>query len=70
MAERTYGPWLDTGDGPQPLVVASGMAIEGKAQTAYRTYLDHMKDCPDCPQAAFQCDVAATLWQAYREIRG
>ena len=70
MTERTDGHWRDTGDGPKPIAVASGIAIEGKAQTAYRAYLDHMGTCQDCPQCAFQCDVAAALWREYRESRG
>jgi len=52
------------------LAVVSGNAIEGKAQAAYRVYLDHMKECEDCPERTFQCDAAAELWRDYREVRG
>lgn len=70
MSERTDGHWLDTDDGPKPIALVSGIAMESKAQTAYRAYLDHMQDCEDCPRCAFQCDAAAALWQDYRENRG
>jgi hypothetical protein len=70
VSERTDGHWLETGDGPKPLVVVSGNALVGKAHTAYRAYLDHMRECPDCPDSSFQCDAAADLWRAYREARG
>ncbi|MFJ5607956.1 hypothetical protein ACIQCJ_00905 [Streptomyces sp. NPDC093221] len=69
MAERTGGDWLDTGDGPKPLAVASGIALEGRELVAYRAYVDHARECADCPQSAFQCGVAAALWRAYRKVR-
>jgi hypothetical protein len=70
VAEHTEGPWLDTDDGPQPLAVAFGVAFEGRAQAAYRAYVNHPRDCEACQRAAFQCEEAADLWQAYREARG
>jgi hypothetical protein len=70
MAERTDGHWLDTGDGPRPLRVVSGAALEGRAQAAYRAYVDHAQGCDECPKSSFQCDEAAALWQVYREVRG
>ena len=69
MTERTDGHWRDTGDGPTPLAVVSGNAIEGKAHRAYRAYLDHAMECEDCPRSMFQCETAAALWRAYRELR-
>lgn len=69
MGERTDGWWLDTGDGPKPLAMVSGVAFEGRELAAYRAYVDHGRECEECPQAAFQCDTAAALWRAYREVR-
>ena len=70
MAERTDGEPLDGGDGPKPLAMVSGIMREGQAQAAYRVYVSHARDCEDCRKAAFQCDKAAALWRAYRELRG
>ena len=70
MVERTDGRGRDTGDGPKPITVVSGIIREGKAQAAYRVYLDHARDCEDCPRSPFQCEQAAALWQAYLEVRG
>lgn len=70
MAERTDGPPPGTDHETRPLAVVAGNALEGKANLAYRAYLDHMGACPACPRSAFQCATAADLWRAYREIRG
>ena len=55
---------------PNPSLRWLGIAAEGKAQSAYRAYLDHMRDCEECPQSLFQCETAASLWGLYREARG
>ncbi|SEG64364.1 hypothetical protein SAMN05216223_107253 [Actinacidiphila yanglinensis] len=63
MAER------DARDEPKPLAVVSGIAAEGRAQTAYRVYLNHMRDCEECSQSLFQCQEAADRWKLYLEAR-
>jgi hypothetical protein len=40
MADSTDGHSLNTGDGPKPLAAVYGVALEGKAQAAYRLYLE------------------------------
>ncbi|WP_160145058.1 hypothetical protein [Actinacidiphila yanglinensis] len=47
----------------------SGIAAEGRAQTAYRVYLNHMRDCEECSQSLFQCQEAADRWKLYLEAR-
>lgn len=69
MAEHTGGHHLDTGDGPTPLSVVSGNALESKGQTAYRAYLDHRPTCEQCQTSLFICDAAKVLWEAYKEAR-
>lgn len=70
MAEPTEGRRGDTEEGAKPLALVSGIAIEGKAQAAYRAYVDHVRACEDCPASTFQCGAAADLWHVYREVRG
>jgi hypothetical protein len=70
MPERTDGHRPNTAKVSKPLAAVSGIVTESKVQTAYRAYLDHARDCEDCPQSAFQCDAAAALWRAYKEARG
>lgn len=69
MAESTGGHYLDTGDGPQPITATAGRALEGAAQTAYRAYLDHRPDCPQCQVSLFICADAEALWKVYKEAR-
>jgi hypothetical protein len=45
-------------------------AAAGRAQTAYRAYLDHAQDCPGCRPRGARCDAAQNLWTAYRGARG
>ncbi|WP_335982464.1 hypothetical protein [Streptomyces sp. CA2R106] len=66
MAERTE---RNARNEPKPLAVVSGIAAEGRAQSAYRAYVDHMRDCEECPQSLFQCGGAADLWKLYLEAR-
>jgi hypothetical protein len=70
MAEPTEKRWFGGDDGPAPLALASSNAVESRAHVAYRAYLDHAQTCEDCPQAAFQCETAASLWSEYRELQG
>jgi hypothetical protein len=70
MTEHTGGHYYDGGDGPQPLAMAAGRALEGAAQTAYRAYLDHRPGCQQCAQSTLQCKTAEKLWEAYRTARG
>lgn len=62
--------YLDTGDGPKALTVAAVTVQENGTQAAYRAYLDHRPDCPQCQQSTFICDAAKELWDAYKEARG
>lgn len=70
MAESTGGHHLDTGAGPKPIALATGIALESKVQTAYRAYLDHRPGCAECQEpTTFQCPTAKRLWDEYRDIR-
>lgn len=69
MTDHAGGHWLDTGDGPKSLTDAVVNVRENGAQAAYRTYLDHRPECPQCQQSTFICDTAKGLWSAYVEAR-
>jgi hypothetical protein len=69
MDHSTGGHYLDTGDGLTPLGHLLGNAAEGAAQTAYRAYLDHRRDCELCPQSTNACDTAVGLWGTYMAMR-
>lgn len=69
MTETTGGHYLDTGTGPRPLTLAAQQAADGAEREAYREYIEHRPGCQACDEAAFQCEDAAALWQAYRDVR-
>lgn len=69
MAERTGGQKPRTDSSAQPLAVAAGRALEGAAQAAYRTYLDHRPTCEQCRTSLFICTEGQRLWDAYKEAR-
>ncbi|MFI0900487.1 hypothetical protein [Streptomyces sp. NPDC020983] len=71
MTEATGGRWLDTGNGPKPLMVAAGHIAQNGERTAYQAYLDHRPGCADCAsiESALECPEAARLWDAYRAAR-
>jgi hypothetical protein len=71
MAERTGGHYFDTGEGPKPIALASGIAVENKVQMAYRAYIEHRPNCGECRDGdTLQCKAADGLWETYREARG
>lgn len=70
MTEHTGAHFLDTGDGPKPLTLASGAVLESKVQLAYRAYIEHRPGCEQCRAGdTLQCKAADALWDAYREVR-
>lgn len=70
VSERTGGHHLDTGEGPKPIALAAGIAVENKSQTAYRAYLEHRPGCEQCQSGdTLQCAAADALWEAYRLAR-
>jgi hypothetical protein len=69
MGDSTGGHYRDTGNGPKPIGHLVGNALEGAAQTAYRAYLNHRPDCPQCQQTTFICDAATALWETYMDAR-
>jgi len=44
-------------------------AAAGRAQSAYRAYLDHAQDCEGCRPKGARCYAAQELWAAYRNAR-
>lgn len=70
MTENTGGHYLDTGDGPKPLTILTGNALESPVSTAWRAYLDHRPHCADCMESTYRCATANALWAAYTDTRG
>lgn len=69
MNERTDGKQPSTEQGPKPIALASGIAMENQGQAAYRAYLDHRPTCQQCQNSLFICAAAKELWETYREAR-
>lgn len=66
MQQSTGGHWLDTGEGPVSVDPPAGRAEETPERSAWRTYLEHMQACEECPKGTFHCEQATELWRAYR----
>ncbi|WNI15230.1 hypothetical protein [Actinacidiphila sp. ITFR-21] len=83
MEHSTGGHWRDTGEGlvsvelptieqppaDRPARVFTGGAAESPRNAAYRTYLSHVADCPQCTQSVFRCADGDRLWDAYTAAR-
>lgn len=52
------------------IVPRLAVAAAGRSQTAYRAFLDHAQECPDCQPKDARCEAAQKLWTAYRQARG
>jgi hypothetical protein len=70
MTQTTGGHYRDTGDGPTPIGVLAGNALESRGRTAYRAYVDHSQSCDECAVRLQNCDEGKALWTAYTDARG
>lgn len=69
MADTTGGQPPTTGTERTPIALAAGNAHQGAVRTAYAAYVQHRPDCEACRAAAWQCDTAAALWEAFKAVR-
>ncbi|WP_329131668.1 hypothetical protein OG552_10825 [Streptomyces sp. NBC_01476] len=75
----TGGHWLDTGDGPEPLVLLEGTTVkpvpegrgqESAANVTWRAYISHSRGCDECLTRLHNCPTGRELWEAHRAARG
>ncbi|MDH6214356.1 hypothetical protein [Streptomyces pseudovenezuelae] len=57
--------FVNAGSGPGHLQRVPSNAQFTRVQRAYRAYIDHSRDCPNCAFDTTSCDVAEELWRTY-----
>ncbi len=60
----------ETASSAGAMVPTLASAARGRAQTAYRVFLNHPQNCADCAAQRGRCEAAQQLWDTYRQDRG
>lgn len=70
MSEHS-GRWLHKGSDPPKMIPMRISVAQGRAQFAYRIWLDHVSDCEaECRTEGVDCATAKELRRALRDARG